>query len=36
MVLGMDPEMKMAAMFLLFHLIYGAVLGARVGYGILG
>lgn len=36
MVLGIQPEMKMAGMFLLFHLIYGAVLGAWVGYGILG
>lgn len=36
MVLGMEPEIKMAGMFLLFHLIYGTVLGAWVGYGILG
>jgi hypothetical protein len=35
-VLGMSPEMKMAGMFLLFHLVYGAVLGAWAGYGILG
>ncbi|MFB6353640.1 MAG: hypothetical protein ABEJ92_06095 [Halobacteriales archaeon] len=35
MVLGMEPEMKMVGMFLVFHLIYGAVLGAWVGYGFL-
>lgn len=36
MVLGMDPEKKQVGMFLLFHLIYGAILGAWIGYGILG
>lgn len=36
MVLGMSPDMKMAGMFLVFHLVYGLVLGAWVGYGILG
>lgn len=36
MVLGMSPDMKMAGMFLFFHLVYGLVLGAWVGYGILG
>ena len=35
-VLGLEPEMRMAGMFLLFHLVYGVVLGAWVGYGILG
>lgn len=36
LVLDMDPEPKMAGMFLFFHLVYGAVLGAWVGFGILG
>lgn len=36
MILGMSPEMKMAGMFLFFHLVYGLVLGAWVGTGILG
>lgn len=36
MILGMSPEMKMVGMFLFFHLVYGAVLGAWIGYGILG
>lgn len=35
-VLGLDADMKMAGMFLFFHLVYGAVLGAWMGYGILG
>lgn len=35
LVLGMTPELKQASMFLLFHLIYGAVLGGWIGYGIL-
>jgi hypothetical protein len=35
-VLGMRPEMKMAGMLLFFHLVYGAVLGAWIGYGTLG
>jgi len=35
-VLGLSPEPKDVAMFLLFHLVYGAVLGGWVGYGILG
>lgn len=35
-VLGMEPEMKMVGMFLFFHLVYGAVLGAWLGLGILG
>jgi hypothetical protein len=35
-VLGMNSEMKMAGMFLFFHLVYGTVLGAWVGLGILG
>jgi len=35
-VLGLDPEPKMVGMFLFFHLVYGAVLGGWVGYGILG
>lgn len=30
-VLKLDADMKMAGMFLLFHLIYGAVLGAWIG-----
>lgn len=29
-VLGMDPEPKQAAKFLLFHVVYGVVLGAWV------
>lgn len=35
LVLGMEPEMKMAGMFLFFHLVYGLVLGAWFGFGIL-
>lgn len=35
-VLGMEPEMKMVGMFLFFHLVYGGVLGAWIGLGILG
>lgn len=34
-VLDLDPEMPMVAMFLLFHLIYGAVLGVWLQLGIL-
>jgi len=34
-VLGLEPEKKMVGMFLFFHLIYGAVLGAWLGAGIL-
>lgn len=36
LVLGMSPEMKAAGMALVFHLVYGVVLGGWVGYGILG
>lgn len=36
MVLGMNPDRKMAMGFGFFHLVYGIVLGAWVGYGILG
>jgi hypothetical protein len=32
-VLDLDPEPADVGFFLLFHLIYGAVLGAIVGYG---
>lgn len=35
MVLDIKPEMQMAMGFLLFHLVYGVVLGAWVGLGIL-
>lgn len=35
-VLGMSADVTAAGMFLFFHLVYGAVLGAWVGYGILG
>lgn len=35
-VLAMEPEPKTAAMFTVFHLIYGVVLGGFVGSGILG
>jgi hypothetical protein len=35
-VLAMEPEPKTAGMFTVFHLIYGVVLGAFVGAGILG
>jgi len=34
-VLDLDPEMPMVAMFLLFHLIYGAVLGVWLQLGVL-
>lgn len=36
LVLGMEPELKMAGMMLFFHLVYGAVLGAWIGVGPLG
>jgi len=35
LVLGMDPDPKMVAMFTLFHLVYGAVLGGWISQGIL-
>lgn len=35
-VLDMDAEMRQVGMFLFFHLVYGAVLGAWVGFGFLG
>lgn len=35
-ILGMDADMKAAGMFLIFHLVYGVVLGAWIGLGILG
>jgi hypothetical protein len=35
-VLDMDPEPADVVQFLVFHLVYGAVLGAWVGIGILG
>ena len=35
-VLGVDADMKMVGMFLFFHLVYGAVLGAWIGLDILG
>lgn len=35
-ILGMDADMGMAAMFLFFHLVYGAVLGTWVAHEILG
>jgi hypothetical protein len=33
-VLGMQPERKQVGMFLFFHLVYGVVLGAVVGAGV--
>jgi hypothetical protein len=33
-VLGLDPEPKQVGSFLLFHLIYGLVLGAVLGAGV--
>ncbi|MFC7074084.1 hypothetical protein ACFQJ7_01975 [Halovenus rubra] len=33
-VLAMDPEPPQVAQFLLFHLVYGAVLGGVIGAGI--
>lgn len=36
LVLGMEPELKMAGMMLFFHLVYGSVLGAWIGVGPLG
>ncbi|MEF8784257.1 MAG: hypothetical protein V5A39_15085 [Haloarculaceae archaeon] len=33
-VLGLDPEPKEIGSFLLFHLIYGAVLGGTLGAGV--
>lgn len=35
-VLGLDADAKSVGTFLFFHLVYGAVLGAWLGYGILG
>jgi|AntRauTorcE11898_2_1112593.scaffolds.fasta_scaffold47450_2 hypothetical protein len=35
LVLGMDPEPTIIGLFLLFHLIYGGVLGAWIGVGVL-
>ncbi|MFB6137931.1 MAG: hypothetical protein ABEJ42_06270 [Halobacteriaceae archaeon] len=35
LVLGLSPEPKMVGMFLFFHLVYGAVLGAWLGAGVL-
>jgi len=35
-VLGMEPERKMVGLFLFFHLVYGAVLGGWLGYGVIG
>mgnify|MGYP000486363196 CR=1 FL=1 len=35
-VLGMDADLKMATLFLLFHLVYGGVLGAVAGAGLFG
>lgn len=32
-VLGMDADPKAAGMFLFFHLVYGGILGAIVGFG---
>lgn len=34
-VLAMDATPKQAGMFLFFHLVYGAILGAWLGYGLL-
>lgn len=34
-VLDMDADPKMAAMFLFFHLVYGGILGAVIGAGLL-
>ena len=34
-VLGMDAEMRQIVLFLVFHLIYGVVLGAWVGLAVL-
>ncbi|MFB6300820.1 MAG: hypothetical protein ABEH65_11210 [Halobacteriales archaeon] len=36
MILDIDAKPPQVAMFLLFHLIYGGVLGAWIGLGILG
>ena len=33
LVLDMDPEPKDVGLFLLFHLVYGLVLGAVIGFG---
>lgn len=35
-VLGMEPERGQVVLFLLFHLVYGAVLGGWIGFGVLG
>lgn len=34
-VLDIDAELPMVGMFLLFHLVYGVVLGAWLGAGVL-
>lgn len=34
-VLAMDATPKQAGTFLFFHLVYGAILGAWLGFGIL-
>jgi hypothetical protein len=34
MVLGLDPDPPEVGMFLVFHLVYGVVLGAVVGAGV--
>ena len=34
-ILGIDTDMKMAGLFLFFHLVYGAILGAWIGLDIL-
>lgn len=36
LVLGMSPEPRAVGAFLVSHLVYGAVLGVWIGYGILG
>ena len=36
LILGIEPERKMVGMFLFFHLIYGAILGAWIGVGVFG
>jgi hypothetical protein len=33
-VLDLDAEPRMVGMFLIFHLVYGGVLGAVLGVGI--
>lgn len=34
-VLGMEADRNQVLLFLFFHLVYGAILGAWVGYGVL-